>query len=201
MLRLKVRLLASGVSPAAVTRYLQELSDHREDLICELTASGTAPGEAEAAADERLGDLDALAQPMLDDPRFRSLARRAPLLVWVGMPVLAQAVLVVGCAAIIVAAVRAGLGSQGFGTAAGLLLFVTPVLLGWSLSHLAARRYLQTYWPIAGSGLTLLMGASLRLEVGSAEVAIGLAAPDPLQLAAYALLAPLPLLFRRTRLD
>lgn len=201
MHRLKVRLLASGISRAAVMRYLQELSDHREDLICELTAAGMAPGEAEAAADARLGDLDTLAQPMLDDPRFQSLAGRAPLLVWIGLPVLAQAALVAACAAIIVAAARTGIGSDGLGAATGLLLFVAPVAFGWSLSHLAAGRYVQPSWPMAGIGLSLLVAASLRLQVTSAEVAISLAAPDLLQLAAYAFLAPLPLFLRRTRID
>ena len=198
---LEVRLLASGISPAAVVRYLQELSDHRDDLICELTAAGMAHGEAEAAADARLGDVDILAQPMLDDPRFRSWARRAPFLVWIGLPVLAHAALVAACAAIIVAAARTGLGSEAFSTATELLLFLAPVALGWSLSHFAARRHLQTYWPMAGIGLTLLAGAGLQLQITAAAVAISLAAPDLLQLAAYVFLAPMPLLLRRNRID
>lgn len=198
---LRKRLLASGISPAAVERYLQELSEHREDLVCELRASGMSARDAEAAADRRLGDEATLAQPMLEDPRFRSFAARAPLLFWVGLPALGQAALVGAFAGAVVSAARSGLDLELLTQAAKLLLFGAPVALAWSFSYLAARRHVLTYWPVIGVGLTILMGATLKLEIAPTDVAISLAAPDMLQLAAYALLAPLPLLLRRTRIN
>jgi hypothetical protein len=190
MHELRIRLLASGISPAAVERYLQELGEHREDLVCELIASGMSAGDAEAAADRRLGDEATLAQPMLDDPRFRSLAARAPVLFWVGLPAMSQAALVAALAVAVVLAARSGLESEMLAGAIRALLFVAPLGLAWSFTRLAARRHVLTGWPIAGAGLTIILGSSLRLDIAPTDVAVSLAAPDALQLAAYALLGP-----------
>jgi hypothetical protein len=180
---------------------MQELSEHRDDLICELRASGMSARDAEAAAERRLGDEATLAQPMLEDPRFRSFATRSPLLFWIGLPSLGQAALVAAFAVAVVLAGRSGMESELLARSAKLLMFAAPVALAWSFSYLAARRHVLTHWPVAGVGLTIFMGATLKLEVAPTDVAISLAAPDLLQLAAYAFLAPLPLLLRRTRIN
>jgi len=85
---LREKLLAAGMRPVGVRRYLAELADHYEDLLAEEEESGKVGGIARSAALARLGSVDDLAEAMMSHSRFRSLAARAPWALFPGGAVL-----------------------------------------------------------------------------------------------------------------
>jgi hypothetical protein len=76
--RLGERLLAAGIAPRHVSRYLTELTEHLEDLRAEGDRAGEDRAQAEAVALSRLGAPDDLARAMIERPEFRSWATRTP---------------------------------------------------------------------------------------------------------------------------
>lgn len=197
---LRERLLRSGISAKAVERYIEELQDHREDILIELIAAGMAHEEAERVAMRRLGDMEVLALPMLTDPGLRSLAARAPVLFWIGLPVLVEAVLVLASIVAVVLAARTGLSVASLAGVAGVALFLAPIGLAWCMVELARRRRVRTRLPLLGMGLTLVLGAAMQVDIFHDQIALSLVLPDPVHLAAYAAFACLPFLMREYRI-
>jgi hypothetical protein len=201
MHELRERLLRSGISPRAVERYIEELQDHREDILIELIAAGLSHEEAERLAMQRLGDVEVLTLPMLTDPRLQSLAARAPLLFWIGLPVMLEAVLVLASVIVVVLTARTGLSAVSLSGVTGMGLFLAPIGLVWCMVELARRRRVRTRLPLVGMALTLALGAAMQVQIFHNEIAVSFALPDLLHLAAYAALAPLPFLMREYRID
>src|ERR1700761_3879740 len=75
---LRETLLAGGIAPRHVRRYLAELSEHLDDLTAEQRALGYDETDATLRARARLGDDTELAQAMLVRKQFHSWASRAP---------------------------------------------------------------------------------------------------------------------------
>jgi hypothetical protein len=199
MHELRELLLRSGVSPVMVRRYLDELAEHREDLMAELTGAGLTSREAAAEADRRLGDTAALAQPMLADRRFQSVTRRAPMLMLVALPLAAQAGFLALLSTMVVLAVRSGLPPEALGAAAGFLHLLAPLAVGWALLCWIAWHRAPVAWAITGLTATALLGAGLQFEIGASAVAVGLAAPDLLRLALFGSLLLFPYHVRKAR--
>lgn len=82
-------LLRGGIAPRHVRRYLAELREHLEDLTAQQCEAGHAPEDAAVRARARLGSDDELAAAMLEQKQFRSLAARAPWVVFMVFPPLA----------------------------------------------------------------------------------------------------------------
>ena len=189
---LRRRLLVAGVAPRHIRRYIAELQDHLADLRRD------APSEDAAAA--RLGDLETLARPMLDRPEFRSWTARAPWLTLVGGPILAMAVASAAWFAVF-AAIMLSIKAMNPGRtvepmwlqnmtqgAIYVLIFVTPNLIGWTLSAEAIRRRVTPFWPLIGLAVFALISGAYDVSVtfpkmegehGELQIGFGWALPFP----------------------
>jgi hypothetical protein len=76
------RLLRDGIAPRHVRRYGRELEDHLADLIAEQNKRGYDGEDALLRARALLGSDEELADAMIARRQFRSLAARAPWLVF-----------------------------------------------------------------------------------------------------------------------
>src|ERR1700744_5376156 len=83
---LRETLLAGGIAPRHVRRYLAELSEHLDDLTAEQRALGYDETDATLRAHARLGNDAELGQAMLTRKEFHSWAARLPWLVFVALP-------------------------------------------------------------------------------------------------------------------
>lgn len=79
---LRETLLKGGVAPRHVRRYLDELSEHLDDLVRQQQALGYDGEDANVRARALLGEDPELAAAMLEQKRFRSLPARAPWLIF-----------------------------------------------------------------------------------------------------------------------
>jgi len=82
-------LLRGGVAPRHVRRYLRELDDHLADLTEAQRIAGYDPANAAIRAQAQLGSEAELVAAMLAQPSLRTLAARAPWLVFGLLPPLA----------------------------------------------------------------------------------------------------------------
>lgn len=170
---LRERLLAAGVRPARVRRYLAELADHYEDLLAEEEDSGKQGGIARAAALARLGTIDDLADAMMSQSRFRSLAARAPWALFPGGAVLGlvagyglTTVLMLSAVKTFSLPVGAHLMPPAWlppiaDAVFGFDRYLLPVLLGWLMIVVALRQRLPARWPVVAMLCLSLLGAGL----------------------------------------
>jgi hypothetical protein len=172
---LREHLLRAGVAPRHVRRYLRELGDHLADLREEEEGAGRTAADAEVAALERLGRMDALATAMMEQRQFQSWSARAPWAAMVLAPLLALA------AARFVALVILWTGWQMFLPGAAtpfvridglailyfgvgrMIYFGAPFAIGWSVGMVAARQRLKSMWPAAGLVLSALLAGTSRV--------------------------------------
>ena len=73
---LRETLLAGGIAPRHVRRYLAELSEHLDDLTAEQRTLGYDATDAVLRAHARLGDDGELAKAMLEQPGMKSWPAR-----------------------------------------------------------------------------------------------------------------------------
>ena len=201
-------LLRAGISPTQVDRYLGELRDHAEDIAEQLQTTGLPAEAAEHAARMRLGNTDALALPMLLEPRFRSRASRLPVLFYLALPLLSQllasALLVVG---LNIAATRLGAHSAlpDLGSAVSITWLILPVMLAWLVLSAATRRRARLRYCLLSIVMGTALAASLQLEIllptagRAGAIAVSLATPALLPLMVLLTLALLPLAFHNRR--
>jgi hypothetical protein len=189
---LRERLLRAGVAPRHVRRYLVELSDHLADLIAEEQRNGLARPAAESAALARLGDTEHLAQAMIRQPQLRAWSARAP---WAAFGLVPIAVLAAAYAAALtilwtgwnwfLPGMDSPFGHQTTGlayyyfTAGRALYYTAPLLVGWTISIIAARQRISIWWPAPGFALLACIAATVRVYAarsprGGANVGIGL---------------------------
>lgn len=192
------RLLRAGIAPHHVKRLITELEAHFADLISELRSTGLSQAESESQAAVRLGTEEALEASIIAQPELRSWARRWPWLAFVLLPLLAlpaQFVLsmlaavgvftfstrVLGLTALqpgALPSVVAGLQTYG--------VWVAPIVAAGTACFLAARRGAPVLWPIVGSVLIALVGASTNASFewssavprGALSAGIGFPLPD-----------------------
>ncbi len=160
---LRSRLLEAGVKPRHVTRYLNELREHLEDLIAKEEGGGQTHEIAIRTALAKLGSMEELAQVMLARKQFRSWTHRAPCAVFILGPLVA--LVLINLATLFLpelAVVLVGPGSEHapiqvpgwfsplYSTITKFDLYVLPLLCGWALSVLATRHRMSFVWPIIG---------------------------------------------------
>lgn len=195
---LRERLLAAGTAPRHVRRYLRELEEHFDDLKAMQEERGYFGEDRDARARALLGDDEELAEAMLTQRRFRSLAARAPWLVFGLLPPLGIALLflVIGLGMAAVGAPLHGpqqplpdwcapvadflcrFANYAVGPATIALLLVT-----------AWRQRLCGLWPHIGIVVAMVFGTVTTLAVvlphhdskGAVSVMMGLAFPAILQ--------------------
>lgn len=168
------RLLRAGVAPRHVRRFLREIADHRADLILEEMTAGRSQADAEAAAAVRLGDIDTLAQRMIEQPQLRGWPARAPWLVCGILPLVSLAAAWMAALLILWSGWNLFLPStvtplgahpvfwyQNIYFQVGRSLYLgAPLALGWGIGWLALRHRLSLTWPLAGLALVALAGGA-----------------------------------------
>jgi hypothetical protein len=173
---LRERLLRAGLAPRHVRRYLAELVEHLADLRAEERLAGRSVAEAQAAALKRIGDVDVLANAMIERRELQSWCARAPWAMFVLAPLLGLAgayliaclILWCGWTLFLPAAdtpfVRLhGLAIVYFGVGK-LLYFSAPVLVGWGIGIIAARQRFAVVWPAVGMLAAAWLGGSARIH-------------------------------------
>lgn len=80
--QLRETLLRAGVAPRHVRRYARELEEHLDDLIAMQKERGFDDDDATARARALIGPDEELAAAMIARPGLRSLAARAPWLIF-----------------------------------------------------------------------------------------------------------------------
>lgn len=198
------QLLRAGVRPKAARRYIAELRDHFDDLMLEMEESGHPTDEARQLALARLGDIDALALPMVSDRRFHGLAGKAPWAVFLVGPVFACTVsAALGIFLLIWAAKlepsRVWFDAFHFATQF-LIVSAFPILLAWAFAFVAMRQRCRLAWVIVSALLSIAFAAGFNMSVTPpspnqpGEFSIGVALPSLSHLLFLTLLAMTPTL-------
>jgi hypothetical protein len=86
--RVRLCLLNRGVPLTYVRRLLEELSEHRTDLLEDLTARELNSDAAAAEAQQRIGDAGAIADAAVAGLRYGSFTGRHPALSLIALPLL-----------------------------------------------------------------------------------------------------------------
>lgn len=92
--RLRRRLIRQGLPIRYASRIVGELAAHVEDIAEELIESGSPPQELEVRVQERLGDLDLLAEQINERFARRTFWGRHPVTTFVLLPVLSFSLLI-----------------------------------------------------------------------------------------------------------
>jgi len=170
---LRERLLAAGIGPARVGRYLRELDDHFEDLVDAMLIEGASVDEARMASLRLMGTPETLAQAMLARPELRSWLAQAPWLVLPAGALLSLAAGYVPSLLFLLGAVKFfGIAAEGHlmppawlpGSAEPLFGFdhvALPVLIGWGIAFAASRQRLPLLWPLISIIAIALLGAGI----------------------------------------
>lgn len=161
-------LLRGGIAPRHVRRYLAELREHLEDLTAQQCEAGHAPEDAAVRARARLGSDDELAAAMLEQKQFRSLAARAPWVVFILLPpfaAIAIGMLFIGT--LVLMGKHYGFPGHGplppqwfqnFATHVVAISNLAVVPLSAALFvAIAARQRLKLVWPFAATLLLLIL--------------------------------------------
>jgi hypothetical protein len=166
---LRERLLSGGIAPRHVRRYLRELDEHLDDLTAQQRQAGYDGEVARLRARARLGSETELAAAMLEQKQFRSLAARAPGVVFLILPpfvAIAIGGLFIGSMVLIgkyfgFLGKHASLPPQWFqflgaGLAAATNLTAVP-LAAILFVAIARRQRLKLVWPLIATLVLLLL--------------------------------------------
>jgi hypothetical protein len=175
---LRDKLLRAGVAPRHVSRYLDELSEHLEDLIAAEERAGHGRAVAENLAFTRLGELDDLAKAMIAQKRFRSWTSRAPWAIFLLAPLFAAlcglivTVLLIASPArtVIVDPTHAyNVVPEWYGSFITLITgfdeCVLPLLLGWVMTAVAVKQRMRPVWPILGFLVVAILCGSQSYQI------------------------------------
>jgi hypothetical protein len=171
---LRDKLLRAGVAPRHVSRYLDELSEHLEDLVAAEERAGHERESAQQLALARLGEPDDLAKAMIAKKRFRSWTSRAPWAVFLLAPFL-----VVVCGLILTGLLMVSLArtvqptyvlvADWYGSfialIAGFNECVLPLLLGWAMTTVAVKQRMRPMWPILGFLMVAILCGSQSYQI------------------------------------
>lgn len=187
---LRERLLAAGVAPRHVRRYLRELADHLADLTTEEQRAGRNDADAESAALLRLGTIDDLAKAMIVRREFKSWSARAPWAMFGLAPIGVLVIAWFGALLILWTGWKMFLpqADSPFGSDVGpvygienayfqagrLIYFGAPMFIGWGIGVMAARQRLKTLWPIVGAAVVGLIASAAQVRAGRTEVPAGI---------------------------
>jgi len=192
------RLLRAGIAPRQVKRLVAELEAHFADLVAELRTAGLSQAESESQAAARLGTEDVLVTDILARPELQSWARRWPWLAFVLLPLLTlpvQFVLSMLAAVGVVAFSTQVLGLSALHPGAvpwvvrvlqAYAVWIAPMVAAGAACVLAVRSGAPVAWPIIGSALIALLGATTNagfewsptVPRGALSAGIGLHFPD-----------------------
>jgi hypothetical protein len=175
---LRDKLLRAGVTPRHVSRYLDELSEHLEDLVAAEERAGHRRELAEKLASGRLGDLDDLAKAMIAQKRFRSWTYRAPWAVFLLAPFIAVLCGLIVTGVLLISPTRTVIVAPAHGydvvpdwygsfitLIAGFNQYVLPQLLAWAMTTVAVKQRMRPVWPILGFLMVAILCGSQCYEI------------------------------------
>lgn len=177
---LRESLLAGGIAPRHVRRYVAELSEHLDDLTAEQRAAGFDAEDAAIRARARLGDDAELAQAMLARKQFRSWAVRAPWAFFALLPpIITVAAGFIVIAPLVLSAKIAGLIGHGginatgwFRILAAILFafgnFAVSPLLAVGFVWLADRQRMRPLWALLAVVLIALVDLRFQADFPAA---------------------------------
>jgi hypothetical protein len=183
---LRERLLAAGVAPKRVRRYMTELSEHLDDLIRQQQALGYDGEDAQLRSRALLGSDDELAQGWLTDPRLKSFTARAP---WAVIPAMTVATAILALALpflawIIIGHVGGWTGAHAAPAPAAFVQFshfwsaatnfLMPPIVALMLALLVQQQRLNLAWAIVPAVGLLLIRLVLTMAPHSLSVGLGL---------------------------
>jgi hypothetical protein len=178
-------LLRGGIAPRHVRRYINELSDHYDDLLDAARRSGQSPQDAERHALAQLGTPEDLAKAMLSRDDLKTLSARYPKSFFGAGPLLTLIVSLLGTGFLLVAVALLGQAMFGAKTSADLTpeqlvsmqqlqpmfdalawaaKFILPVALGWLFLRHAIQQHAELRWVVVGVVAIAVVG-------GGADVA------------------------------
>jgi len=160
------------MAPRHVRAYLDELSQHFDDLMRAETGSGQNHDAAFTRARARLGSEDELAAAMLARPELRSLSARFPWAVFGIGPAILLALLIVAAVFAQIGAMKiseygAHLAMRDWGAGGRSLIaawnwammYVFPPAVAAAIFGFGARRFIGLRWLALGALLVALLGA------------------------------------------
>jgi len=184
---LEDRLLKGGIAPRHVKRYLRELTEHLTDLAEAQRANGLGETEAAANAKAALGPDEELADAMLKQRDFRSLAARFPWAVFLlatpfalvlGYLLWGLAMIAVGFAGGVLPAHHKIPIPAWYTMTGSILMFVANCVvapaLGAALAWIALRQRMRPAWPLLGMALILFIGLHCDFNATGKNISIGL---------------------------
>jgi hypothetical protein len=167
------QLLRAGIAPRHVNRYVAELRDHLRDLVAQEQAADLDPRQAEARARKLLGSDEQLTAAMIASAP-RSLAARAPALVFALLPTLLMVlfVLVTGLAAFkllwpvrgVAPADMPAAYSYFIATAGFFTSYALGLLIAAGCITMAVRQRLSSGWVWVGLALIALLSGPLGFQ-------------------------------------
>jgi hypothetical protein len=192
------RLLRAGIAPRHLKRLIAELEAHFTDVVAELRSAGLSQAESESQAAVRLGTDDVLFANILAHPELQSWTRQWPWLAFVLLPLLAlpvQFVLSMLAAVGVVAfstqvlgltALHPGAVPWVVGGLQAYAVWIAPMVAAGATCFLAVRYGAPLAWPVVGSVLIALLGATTNASFewsptvsrGALSGGIGLHFPD-----------------------
>jgi len=178
--RLSERLLAAGIAPRHVRRYVRELSDHFDDLVREESEGGASRELAQTRALSRLGHESDLAEAMLARPELRSLTSRFPWAVFGLGPIALLALSVVGGIFLEIWIINhtsfvwawfhmqpspatARVATKIYTAYNTLVVFGGPLLFAWLFTWIGTRQRMPQAWIIAGVAIVCVLGGFQNL--------------------------------------
>src|SRR4051812_10246972 len=182
---LRERLLAGGIPPRRVKRYLAELDDHLTELTAQECAAGFGPAEAAARARNLLGSDDDLAQSWLSNPRLKSLTARAPwamlpaqLAIFGGLGFAVWILVSIGTAKLVKLLNPHGVMPQArFDELSGLLSqsasFATAPLVALVIALLVRRQRLSAYWTFLPVVVLLAAAPRFHITISAHDASVG----------------------------
>jgi len=84
---LRLKLIRGGVAAKYVSRTVEELKAHFEDLVFQCSKEGISKEEAQSRALQSLGDVDVIATEVLAKPELRTYTWRHPIITFILGPV------------------------------------------------------------------------------------------------------------------
>lgn len=191
-------LLRGGVAPRHVRRYVDELSDHYDDLVAAACNAGTSQADAERDALARIGTPNDLVTAMLARDDLKSLASKYPALVFSVGPTVGLAlglgIFILALMAVIVSFRPQGesysVVPENWRVIVGGWIFIgnylMPILVAALIAKIGLEHRMRSQWILIGIGIAGFIGGFMDLGVqwpavpgGPGEINFGLGLMPP----------------------
>jgi len=175
---LSEKLRRNGISPKRVSRVIDELRDHFQDLKTVAIADGKSEEDAAVLARSKLGTEEVIANEILARPELRSWTARWPWVFYALLPfAMMLGTIVLGVLTIVVSikliegslAVTPTWLESVVSHVATMFMYVAPIALTTAICWIAISRRSSWIWPTVGVVAIAIFGGSFETFFGWAE--------------------------------